>query len=43
MEHGAEAPSFGKLLLLALVSTRGSKLRYWKQFFATVSARFGGR
>ena len=30
MEHHDQEPSLGKLFLLALVSTRGTKLRYWK-------------
>jgi hypothetical protein len=35
----AEEHSLWKLFSLALVSTRGTKLRYWKQFFATVRER----
>jgi len=39
MEFATETLSLGKLFLLALVSTRGAKLRYWKQFFATLFGR----
>ncbi|MGA2711737.1 MAG: hypothetical protein ABSG41_01420 [Bryobacteraceae bacterium] len=35
----AEEQSLWKLFGLALVSTRGTKLRYWKQFFITVRER----
>lgn len=35
----AEEHSLWKLFGLALVSTRGTKLRYWKQFFVTVRER----
>jgi hypothetical protein len=39
MKAIAEDHSLWKLLGLALVSTRGTKLRYWKQFFVTVRER----
>jgi hypothetical protein len=39
MKPIAEEHSLWKLLGLALVSTRGTKLRYWKQFFATLRMR----
>jgi hypothetical protein len=39
MKATAEEHSLWKLLGLALVSTRGTKLRYWKQFFVTVRER----
>jgi hypothetical protein len=39
MESVTETPSLGKLFFLALVSTRGAKLRYWKQFFASLRDR----
>jgi len=40
VESTAEIRSLGKLFFLALVSTRGAKLRYWKQFFTTLRDRF---
>ena len=39
MKPIAEEHSLWKLIGLALVSTRGTKLRYWKQFFMTLRAR----
>jgi hypothetical protein len=39
MKPIAEEHSLWKLFSLALVSTRGTKLRYWKQFFITVRER----
>lgn len=38
MDREGDRPSLGKLFLLALVSTRGTKLRYWKQ----ILQRFAG-
>lgn len=38
MERHDQEPSLGKLFLLALVSTRGTKLRYWKQILARLGA-----
>jgi hypothetical protein len=37
----AQEHSLWKLLGLALVSTRGTKLRYWKQFFTALRTRIG--
>jgi hypothetical protein len=39
VERLTETPSLGKLFFLALVSTRGAKLPYWKQFLATLRGR----
>jgi hypothetical protein len=39
MKPIAEEHSLWKLLGLALVTTRGTKLRYWKQFFTTLRTR----
>jgi|GEM_PF-2878478 len=39
MKPIADEHSLWKLFGMALVSTRGTKLRYWKQFFLTVRER----
>lgn len=39
MEPPAGTQSLRKLILLALVGTRGAKLHYWKEFFTTLGAR----
>jgi hypothetical protein len=40
MERAVETESLPKLLLWALISTRGTKLRYWRRVFVAVKARF---
>jgi hypothetical protein len=40
MGSSVEPPSLGKLVLLALVSTRGAKLNYWKKVFVHIHDLF---
>jgi hypothetical protein len=39
MKPSGEERSLWKLLGLALLNTRGTKSRFWKQFFVTLAAR----